>query len=388
MKGLGPFMAYIAILLLALVDSARGPSYPAIIDYFHLTGSKASWASAFFSVASFCGLIMNFSSSWWIKRFQVMKAQNFFLFILALAVLVWGLSAKGLTPQNLELFLLYLGSCLFGLAAAGLSIVMNVVVAKSPVASPRKALSLLHSLYGLASFCAPAILSLLTLAHLKWNHYFLILAPIIAFFALTGAYSCRHLPPLTTSGAQKVIKRSIPKTWLISFGGLFAFYVASEVLLSSRLVLFLEKAQNFTPALAQFNLSLFFAFLLIGRLLFGLITIKIKGPYLLLISLLSTLAITILGPKLWPGQLFISAFFMSWYYPCALGWISEVFDQQLEIMTSWVQTCTGITLVLAHALFGQVFEEFGAAKAMALGPLFSFLALICLLVAIKQVRTA
>ena len=141
--------------------------------------------------------------------------------------------------KNYQLFLI--GSAIVGLAMGGLSITMNLLIDSSvPTKWRRQAFSGLHSLYGMASFCSPAILILIVNQGFRWQQLFHFLA-IFPLLLLVFTRNKKFLPKIKmvttqnpeirkeTEALEKISLREI-----LPFALLLSFYVCGEVVLSSR----------------------------------------------------------------------------------------------------------------------------------------------------------
>jgi fucose permease len=162
-------------------------------------------------------------------------------------------------------------------------------------------------------------------------------------------------------------------------------YVASEIVISSRLVLYLEQGVGMTNRAASLYLSAFFLFLMSGRIAVGLFHFKWQGPTILYASLVSTLIFCAIGLSSYPVFLSLTGLSMSVFFPAFMDWLAESFPNDFQKVTSIVLSGIGLHLVAMHLGFGRVAGHLGVVKAMGLAPLLSFLSLFMLVFATQRV---
>ena len=83
------------------------------------------------------------------------------------------------------------------------------------------------------------------------------------------------------------------------YGAVFSFYVASEIIISSRLVYYLMEAKGYSSEAAREGLSLFFLSLMLGRLTFSFLPIRGKSYHAMVTSLLLSLSLFMLKGNQW-----------------------------------------------------------------------------------------
>ena len=128
-------------------------------------------------------------------------------------------------------------------------------------------LAALHSLYGLASFFAPAVLILIIKLNYEWKHLFnfLILFPFLLFiyaYRKNGFTLKNNLQSNPNYLGELNFKKTIP------FALMLSFYVCSEVTISSRFRVFSQHIWEIDQETSNTYLALFFAFLTLGRIVF------------------------------------------------------------------------------------------------------------------------
>lgn len=357
---------------MGLIDNSRGPVYPQLLETFNFTTSRGS---LIFTLASTAGLCINLTSRFWIK--WVGAAQGI---IYSLGAMFLGSIMMGLSPLlPYSDIILFVFSFILGLGLSACGISMNILVAQGvPSQLRRQAFAGLHSTYGIASFSAPFLIYLSTLVDLLWYQYFIALSliPLIFIFILLplAPKSSNHnitdnemIPPFS-------IWRRLP------YATLFGTYVASEIIVSSRLVLYAQQSESISPEKSGQMLSLFFFCLTFGRLFFTFIPIKrIGSKSLLAISLIGSIILFILGITWSTWFIPLTGIAMSFFFPVGINWLNEEFTKHANFMTATAMTSIGFALIIVHFLFGKIAQYISISAAFWLVPICSILSLITLI---------
>jgi MFS transporter, FHS family, glucose/mannose:H+ symporter len=350
------FLAYLTLFSLSIIDNSRGPAYPDILTYFSIGSTRGSFL---FAIATASGLISSITAKWWLKKFSLTQSCAFSLLILSLGSLSFGLSAK------FGLYILDLASVLIGIGMGCSNICMNLLISRGTSDKHRRQFfSGLHSVYGIGSFLAPLLLSFSYSLHRSWFEFFIIISliPLMTFF-----WSLRL--EKSEIANEEILAHPLPVITAIPFkerfviGTIFAFYVSCEVMISSRLVYFLEFGHNLPLSSARWALSCFFALLLLGRFLFTVIPFKGDGHLWLKASCISTLVIITISLIYNPLWLVFSGLSMSFFYPVGMEWLSKNYSNHLDQLMPSILTFVSIGLVVMHLLFGIFTDYFGINNA-------------------------
>lgn len=359
---------YLSMFVLGISDNIRGPLFSDLITFFHLSNSEASFS---FALASTAALLANMSSVLLFKKFNLSQVLATSLFIMAAGTLIMGWSPG---------FSSYLiGAALFGASMGFLGVTQTLMIAESvEPANQSRALSGLHGIYGLSSLLAPLVAALSPLAIGNWRAGFYVVAAITFIFALASVvarpnpeYIVHQIPTETTD--QK-------STWasLIVVGGIFAFYVVAEILVSSRLALYMRTYFAMDLESSSQYVTYFFVFLLAGRLLFALKSFKTSLKHQLNLSLMLSILFLILGLKLHPFFLVMLGFSMAPFYPLSIIYISEQAGlrkkrQYITFALSFQSLC----VISMHMGVGYLTDQFGLFYAFGVGIISLLLALVC-----------
>lgn len=362
-------LAYFSLFVMGYLDNSRGPAYPLLLKDLNLTPSLGSW---FFSIASLSGLLVYLTNKKWLPKLGVVKGTKVSLFIMALGTLGLGFLPK-LAPQYPMLLVF---SVIFGVGQGLSTFCMNLLVPEAtPVKWRSRAFSGLHSCYGIASFLAPLMFSYFQELQYSWSQFFLwmSLLPVIVLlgvFRIDGGIKVNDTKR-ETSGLS-FSRRSL-------YGGVFSFYVASEIVMSSRLVFFLVEGRSFSNEKASEILSLFFLSLMLGRILFAFLPMQGKSYWAMVVSLILSFACFFFGYYENPWFLGLVGGAMSFYFPMGMDWLTTRFEKGREEMIAACMTQVGVLLILMHIFFGKLASVVGVEKALLMAPVLMVISFVFLI---------
>lgn len=351
-------LAYGALFILGIIDNSRGPIYPELLALFQVNKTQGS---LIFSIASLSGFLISLLSAKWIKFLGILGATRIALIFDTIACLLMGTVGEGVSGY----YQFIAAAIILGLGMAIKGITLNVMInLAAPVNKRRQLYAGLHSMYGIASFCAPLIFGLLFQRQLSWKTYFLFLA-LIPFVIFVFSFKAKEKTQENQNQSTSQLTFSRVK-W---FALLFSLYVASEIIVSSRLVLYLKEAGGMNQSDASYLLSGFFAFLLIGRVIFAIRNIQIEGRRLLLISLTSSLVVSVSALLFYPPLLILNGLTMSFFFPSGMDWLGTLFHDHAAYAISVVMMSVGAGLVGVHFIFGSLSDFVSIGNSMWILPL-------------------
>lgn len=363
-------LAYTSLFALSLLDNGRGPAYPDILKDFAIDATKGS---LIFSLASFSGLAINLTSGIWFKSLGAIKATYLSLISLAL-----GGAAYYFSGEMNSFTVLMIASVLLGIGLSLCTITMNILVARGSNDQNRRQLFAgLHSVYGVTSFIAPYLLNGFILLSMGWKEYFLVSALIVILVLLFNILK-KPLDLHIDNYRESSFKAS--KRDIFLFGIFFGMYVSSELIISSRLSLIMETVYSYSKLDSAKALSLFFIFLAGGRLFFSFVKIPFKAVNLLKISIIGSLILLGLGVYIHPLFLSGLGITMSYFFPVALEFLSSIFQENTDKMTTYIMTAISISLSINHYLFGVISGHFGTLSGLWLVLIFQVLCFILLFI--------
>ncbi|MBC76744.1 MAG: hypothetical protein CME64_12085 [Halobacteriovoraceae bacterium] len=359
--------SFLSLFIFGMIDNARGPIYPKVIEAFGVSNSLSSWIFTLTSIVSF---LITLGSPWWLKKFGAVKASKYAILLHGLALTLMGITS--ISGDSFSLFLL--ASAILGTAMGIQSVTLNLIVAR--VSNPlngRKLFSGLHAMYGAASFCAPLIMGLVFRYELSWEYSLIFLALIPAAHLLYF----KDLEPLGIAQKSEVDTPVSPGT-ILKLGIIFSFFIATEILISSRLVVYLYKVESMKLDLASMLLTGFFILLLGGRLIFSFYNPSMKTIYLLRMGVGATLGFYILGLTVSPYFFPLTGFSISYFFPYGMDYIKNKYTQAESIMPK-VMMFVGAMIAGMHAIFGVLSELYGLYGAMWVGVVLSSIVFLLLL---------
>lgn len=363
--------AYLLLLIVSISDNARGPSYPEILTLFDLSNSRGA---LIFALSSLAGLLANLSTRWWFPQLGIINGIIVSLIILTAGLFLFGFSSfMGLLFLDISCFLIG-----FGMGMSNVLMTIMVVQA-SPINSRRQFLSGLHAVYGFGSLTAPLLIGLFVSMGSNWAIFYMSFALLpLLFLPVIYFGQNKYLTKLKKVKGEPKKKLTPPTTFLnrLSYGLLLGIYVAAEIIISSRLVLYLYSANDISIDVARICLSIFFLFLMLGRLFVALVPLAIRNSSLMIISCVAGIFIYFLGLLISPYFFVLLGLSMSFFFPVGMSWLSQKFPDGVEWMTASVLTTVGVVLIFMHLMFGVIADFIGIHFAMATVP---FMLAICII---------
>ena len=335
-------------------------------------GIGAGIGALFFTTSSFIGLLTNFSVKWWLGKFGQLKSLYLSLILYILGASLLGLSAiLGLWAQFAAAFFIGMGS-------TGIGITINVLTANSVRAEQRgKALSGLHAMYALAALIVPVIIGIGDRWGLSWDKYFYFAAFMTIFLAAKTFSHLKNHPVAAKESAESEEKFDWKK--FLPYALLFGFYVAGEVLTSTRLSFYLQKGASLSEEVSRSILFRYFLFFFLGRVAFIFINVKKYTFHILQITLVFAITNFIAGIYLSPWYFPFAGLGMSVFFPLAMDMISDRFSKDKEAAVSFIFLFVGIMISTFHFSFGQIVERWGLMFSILLIPLLHFVCYLILL---------
>lgn len=374
------FFALTSMFVLGMSDNVRGPLYPELLRDFGLTNSQGSFT---FAIASFAAMIGNACSAWFIKKINLGQLLSFSMFCMML-----GLFCMGISPG----FYTYLTAAfVFGFSMGTVGVAQNLLVAENiDHEKQTRAFSALHSFYGFSSLLAPLLASRAPLwvtehygqiPHLSnWQSGFFVISTLalIIFISLVlvkpePQLAAHHEVENTVAGVAKS-----PWNVMLWFAGFFSFYVMAEILVSSRLALYMRTYFAMDFEQSSNYVTYFFICLLVGRLVFVLKHFNMDLRKQLNISLVLAALTLGLGLTVHPLFLALTGLMMGPYYPLSVVYISQMTGVQKRRFLTFTLSLQSLAVIAMHVGVGMVTDHWGLLPAYSLGIVFLFGALLCL----------
>jgi fucose permease len=148
------------------------------------------------------------------------------------------------------------------------------------------------------------------------------------------------------------------------FACALSLYVGAELLISTRLALFAQRQWQSDFAEANFFVSMFFLFLLVGRVSFIFWQPKGRLRNHLWLSLSLTSISLVLGLLGWKWGFSLAGLFMAPVYPLMMTAAGQMFSKQIYRVTAFAISMSNVSVLVMHGLFGQLSDVYGIQIAM------------------------
>ncbi|MBK9321713.1 MAG: MFS transporter [Bdellovibrionaceae bacterium] len=352
-------LAYLSLFALGISDNVRGPLFPEILKEFAVTDARGA---QFFALSSFLGFLGSYG-----VRFLLLKLRRVSTLQIALLLMTIGLIGMGSAIQFSSLLFF---SAIFGLSLGIIGVVQNILVTVGSSPHRRqRLLSGLHSIYGISSFLAPLLVAAINSWVGSWRFVFWSVAAV-PFLLMFGAFFEKDERALPLVNVEKLFGKEpnlehAAQTYL---GFSLGLYVLAEILISSRLALFIRRELGLGLQDSSYYLTGFFVCLLLGRGLFALIHFNFSLRRMLSVSLVLSAFCIILGLVYHPFFLVLSGATMAPFYPLAISYIHHHFESHIDSAVSSAMAIQSLLTVLMHVGVGYLTDVFGISKAMWVGP--------------------
>ncbi|WII71491.1 MFS transporter [Bdellovibrio sp. 22V] len=356
-------LSYMSLFVYGFTDNIRGPLFPEILANYKVSDTVGSWM---FAMSSLSGFAASYLARHFLRKFD---RKN----VLQVAAIIAILALAGMAfSRNFAFFLTF--SFISGISQGILALVPNILVPLAASAERKQQfLSGLHAMYGLASFLAPLAAAAVALATPNWRWTFLLagLGPLFLF-----SYSLRAKHPLFDNEdrnetppppAPTSHRHALPQIFLAS---MVSFNVAAEVLISSRLALYMRREMNYSLEAASLYVTYFFIGMLAGRLFFAAYKFSLPTRQQLSISLLSTAVLIVLGLFVHPLFLPLTGLAIAPFYPLSISFISSEFPEDLDSAISYMTAMDSFMLIVMHLTVGKLTQSFGIKQAFFSGLFF------------------
>lgn len=361
-------LAYSSLFVFGLTDNLRGPIFPELLNHYQVNNSIGS---LFFAVSSMMTTLGAFFVPRIIDRFGHLNTLLMFMVMLLISQIGYYIAPD---------FAWVLFFCIpFGLAIGGLSVTQNLLVLISTPAERRQQIqSGLHACYGASSLIAPLLVIGTSLNGRDWRFNFAELAFLIFIF-LCYLLAARR-KALTVNTSEDLLPSSLyvrKEAWYVAT--ILAIYVALEILVSSRLALFMRLEKSVDLRESSSWVSLFFAGLFAGRMLLSVYRPPFSISSQLKASLLGTTILIILSIISAPEWLALTGVTLAPFYPLTMTAMSLLFRKNVDKAAAVAVALSGVSVVGMHAAVGVLSDLYGLKIAFVLGVLLAMIAFAMIL---------
>lgn len=363
------FAACLSLFALGLADNIRGPLFPELIRFFKLSHTEAALS---FAVTSCFGFIGNIFSE---RILRIVSLSNLLL------VSLLGMAFSLFFMSYANYFSFYLGgAAFFGFCMGLLGVSQNLLVAENFAAGQQsQALSGLHCLYGFSSLLAPFMASYAPFVLGPWRAGFTLTALLaVLIFGIILFSRPKQMNFVTQTEVEKQTSdASQPFFRLLCFGGILAFYVIAEILVSSRLALYMRTYFGKNLQESSLYVTWFFVFLLMGRLLFTFKKFPFNLRAQLNVLLLLSILCLVLGLAWHPFFMTFVGFTFAPFYPLGVAYLSEQTGVHKRRFITFGLGFQNFCLICMHLGVGFLSDQIGLLKAFGVGVVSLVLALLC-----------
>lgn len=353
------FLSYASLFVFGLSDNIRGPLFPEIMRQFAVSDSMGS---LMFALSNISGFFASHGCRYVLRRYDRLTVLQGGA--LGLTLSMWGMAFSTLFP----LFLFF--SFTFGLSLGVLGLVPNILVPMG--SSPQRKqqmLSGLHTMYGLASLLSPLLAAGMEYLTGSWRWTFVAasLAPIgLLLYTLHASHKSLHTKASYSPEAHRANKKKNFKPQLF-LAIMLSLAVAAEIMVSSRLALYMQRTWNFDMEASSLYVTYFFICMMLGRFLFAVVHFKKTPQFLLSTSLILTGLFILAGVFVHPLFLAGTGFMIAPFYPLSISWISSEFPEDLDSAVSYMMATDSIMLIIMHLSIGKLTDLFSIRDAMLWG---------------------
>lgn len=347
--------AFGCLFVIGLLDNARAPLFPEVLAGLTLSDAEGAWLFAAASAGGGAGSLLT--------RLVLARARPSQALWGGLGVAAAGMHVMG-TSRGLPG--LVAGSALFGVAFGALSLVQGALIQRGvPPPQQRRAFSGLHSMYGAASLLAPLLVAAGGRLGLDWRGALQLLACApLALVALTARLGDAPAPAASTpTAATPAALRG--RALLVCL--MAAVYVSAELAVSTRLPLHLQRL-GWSPDEAALGLSAFFACLLAGRVLLGVVRTTRSHRQVLAASAGASVVLAALGLAVHPALLCAAGLTMAPFFPTASALVADEFPGAFDRVMSTLLALVCVCVMLTHAGLGALSDAFELRRALWLAP--------------------
>jgi len=366
---------FVSFFVFGFTDNLKGPTLPSILADLHI--SYGTGGNIFFS--EYIGfLIATLITGFLADRFGLKS-----VILLAGAFLLIGVSGYSFFPSAL---LLSASLFVIGLGLGAIELGPNALIISLYHERKGLYLNLMAVLHGLGSLLAPLFAGWLFSMNISWHTiYRWDLLPIILFIII---FTFLRFPK--TEEKTQLDFRHIPQIAFIGqlpwFYVAITFYVAVEIGLASWLVTFLQQVHHVSVSSSNQSLAIFFAMLMIGRLLGGFFVRRVGYVRSILFMTYGAIFCVVgglFGSREISFLLPLTGLFLSIMFPTFTAAVSDIQTENANTILGVLYTFAGVGGVIGPWLIGWTSDLFGLQTGFSVIVLFTAGMLVSLIVLIK-----
>ena len=325
----------------------RGPLLPAVTSLMSLENTAAGLVMSLGNLVAMATtwLLMPLLNRWSLKQ-------------VGLAVIIYTVcicSAAAFVDTSARLFL---WGALIGGAISTMGSLSNIFVQSGMVPEVRgQMMSALHSLYGLTSFFAPWLAGIILIKPEQWPLLFTSVTPVAA---VLGIFIYFRGPKSGNKASRRAQAQplSIAPIHVLAISVLVC-YVVGETLTSTWLTSYLVREHGFSIKDASFYTSMFFAAMLVTRVLCGIFARPRWHRILIWTSMAAALVCFVAGRLTgWLWLLPLAGVFGP-FFPLYVTWVSLRFPERDRSMIIWMLSGMQAAMSIMNYLTGRIADAAG-----------------------------
>lgn len=375
------FGGFLTFLGGAYIDNIKNALFPIFTRELHLSMDQAGLFLTLGSVGSFvCTYLIG-----WALRYRSERSVTFFSCLLAICVTGFALFVKD--PKSL-----FILAALMGGIGATMGTLTNILTMRGSTPSVKgKVLTYTQMLGTIAAMAGPFLVGALGSAKINWANLLIMSAP---FFAVMACYALKVFPskkaqmrattPHADAPPMREPRQALTRSHLFVIG-IFCLFVAAEGLSTSWMVLYSQKAFNYSTGKAS---QLLFGFLLVvaGTRFFSGTFVRPKYEnHVLILSLVLATIFSLLGMS--GHAIGLSLIGLSGpFFPLFLGRICNRFHTSWKQMTVYVFLAMQIFIALCHYVVGAFAQKWGIHRVFGIVPFLFGLTLVLMIVYLARER--
>lgn len=371
------WVSFLSLFILGFGDNVRGPLFPEIINTFQLSDSSAAW---YFALSSF----MSFIGSFLVRKLKSVSQLLYVLYAGVMCIFISFVIQHFAKTYALVLF----GVVFFGLSVGFLGVTQNSLVILGTTPKNRsRMLAILHSMYGTASLIAPLCVAMMS--NLKWQTILMNFSWIALLFSGSALFfHSRKKQSIGHFSQFQDADHSRLESWReLKISLVISLYVLAEIMLGTRIAQYMRRYYDYDLAGSSLFVTMFFIFVLVGRVVTSFVPHHYNIKKQLLFSLGSSSVFIVAALFIHPYAFFLVGFSMAPFYPLGMSYISQLFPKKSTTIVSWTLIVQGFLIVLMHLGIGKLSDLIGLNMALLLGPV-CLLVSLAILLSIKETEHA
>ncbi|MBX3013674.1 MAG: MFS transporter [Caldilineaceae bacterium] len=358
------FGGFFSFFAFGFVDNLKGPTLPNLLQELNFSYSQGGGILFAAYLGFVIATLLTGPLSDLLGNRLLLCAAGLFM-----ALGMVGLSTLATYP------LLFGAMLVIGLGTGAIEVGGNGLIVALHRQAQGRFLNLLATFHGIGATLAPLFAAWLMAGGEGWRQLFLYSVPLALLLALLFAITPG--PPAAQPGQHNldwaVLRRRGFSPTMIAFYLAIGLYVATELGIAAWIVEYLIQSKGIVQTTAAYYLSVFFAFVMVGRLVGSVLVERIgylRSILFAAIGALVCILLALLGPPALAFALPVSGLFCSIIFPTITAAVSRLHTQNTGTILGLLFTAGGIGGTLGPAAIGVVSDALGIQWGFGLNALF------------------